>query len=127
MQGYSLLVYQSATFTDVSRDEIYDFLQEDLRLFCVEDTQKRVFWIYWGDPALENAYGIFCFGDFELKDNNTLVVTALSDVRMKVLLDLLSSLNLGTPQLQREPASYQEKIIRKLPWVKRQRKSRSCG
>ncbi len=125
MQGHSLLVYQSATFTDVSWDEVYDFLQEDLRLFCVEDTQKRAFWLYWGDPALESPYGTFCFGDFELKENRTLVITALSDVRMKVLLDLLNPLNLGTPQLQRESAAHQEKISRKLSRVKRQWKSRS--
>lgn len=124
MEGYGLLIYQSATFIDVPWDEVYDFLQEDVRLLCVEDARKRSFWLYWGDPVLHNAYGILCFGDFELKENRTLVVTALSDMRMKVLLDLLSPLNLGMPQLQREVAPHLEKSIRKLPRNKHQRKSR---
>ena len=123
MQGCSLLAPQSATFTAVPRDEVYTFLQEDVRLYCVEDTPHRAFWLYWGDPALDAIYGTHSFGDFELKEDRTLVVTALSDVRMKVLLDLLSPLNLGTPQLQRSPVPYLEKPVRKSSRRKHQRKS----
>jgi hypothetical protein len=45
--------------------------------------------LYWGDPALDDQYGTLCFGDIELKHNRTLLVTTLSDVRMRTLLDLL--------------------------------------
>jgi len=121
-QGYSLLISQSATFTDIPYDEAYDFLQEDVRLFCVEDTQQRTFWIYWGDPALDTRYGTICFGDIELKKNRTLLMTALSDIRMKTLLDLISPLNLGTPQIEREPIIRLEKPVRKPVRGKRQRK-----
>jgi hypothetical protein len=82
--------------------EVYEFLQEDERLYCVEDTPQRAFWIYWGDPAFDLPYGTVCFGDFEWQENHTLLVTALSDVRMKVLLELLRPLNLDTLQMQRD-------------------------
>lgn len=118
MQGYSLLAWQSATFTNISPDDVYDLLQEDIRVHCTEDIKRRAFWLYWGEPALQTPYGILCFGDIELKKNRTLLMTALSDLRMQTLLDLLSPLNLGTPQIEREPPIR----VRKLPRGKRQRK-----
>jgi hypothetical protein len=122
MQGYSPLRSQSARFTTINADEVYEFLQEDERLYCVEDTPQRAFWIYWGDPAFDLPYGTVCFGDFELQENGTLLVTALSDVRMKVLLELLRPLNLGTPQMQLDSFTHVEKPVRKASGGKRRRK-----
>lgn len=122
-QGHSLFTPQSATFTNISSDGVRNFLQDDVRVFCTVDTKQCTFWIYWGTPALETPHGILCFGDFELKRNRTLLITALSDIRMQTLLDLISPLNLGTPQIEREPILPLEKPIRKkLPRSKRQRK-----
>jgi len=113
MQGYSPLSPQSATFPKISRDRVSSFLQEDIRLYCVEDTPQRAFWVYWGDPALDAPpFGTLCFGDFELT-KHTLVVSVLSDIRMKTLLDLIGPLNLGTPQFHHDPLSCPEKPARK--------------
>jgi hypothetical protein len=81
---------------------------DEERLYCVENTIKRAFWLYWGTPALQSPYGMCCFGDFELIEAHTLVVTAMSDYRMQVLRDLLKSLvgdSLGKPQIKREPVT----------------------
>jgi len=121
-QGHSLFAPQSATFTNISSDEVYEFLQENVRVYRTLDTRRRTFWIYWGTPALETPHGILCFGDFELKKNRTLLMTALSDVRMKTLLDLISPLNLGTPEIQRKPPLRLEKPARKSPRGERQQK-----
>src|SRR5947209_19951526 len=94
MQGYSLMHSQSARFTDIPADAVYDFLQDDVRLYCVEDTPHRVFWIFWGDPALDVRYGTLFFGDFELEDNHTLMITALRDALMEVCHELLRPLML---------------------------------
>lgn len=123
MQGYSLMRSQSAHFTNIPADAVYAFLQNDERLYCVEDTPVRAFWVYWGDPALDVPYGTLCFGDFELQENHTLLITALSDVRMEVLLELVRPLNLGTPQIQREPFPHLEKPVQKASARKRRRKS----
>ena len=120
--GYSLLVPQSATFTNILGEEVCDFLQDDERLYCVEDTKQRMYWTYWGVPALKAPSGMVTFGDIELIKNRTLLINALSDVRINTLLDLISPLNLGTPQIQREPIIRPEKSVRKLPEGKRQRK-----
>jgi hypothetical protein len=53
MQGYSLMRRQTALFTSIPADTVYEFLQDDARLYCTEDTEHRSFWIYWGDPAFE--------------------------------------------------------------------------
>ena len=60
---------------------------DDIRLRG--DTPERAFWIYEGDPAIQTPQGIMCFGDIELQHNHTLFVTAMSDVRMRILLNLL--------------------------------------
>jgi hypothetical protein len=110
MQSYSLLHPQSASFTNISADAVYAFLQDDERLYCVEDSPQRAFWTYWGDPAFDAPpYGTLCFGDFELQGNHTLLVTALSDTRMEVLLDLLRPLKLETPKMQLDPFPRMEK------------------
>ncbi len=123
MQGYSLMRPQSARFMNIPADAVYAFLQDDERLHCVEDTPHRVFWTYWGDPALDARYGTLCFGDFELQENHTLLITALSDARMEVLLELVRPLKLGTPQIQQDPFLYVEKPVRKAPRGRRRRKS----
>ena len=70
MQGYGLLRPQLARFTHIRKNVVYAFLQDDERLYCVEDTPQRAFWIYWGDPAFDTPLcGTLCFGDFELQDH----------------------------------------------------------
>src|SRR5260370_16698961 len=46
MQGYSLIHSQSARFTNIPADAVYDFLQDDERLYLVEDTPHPVFCVY---------------------------------------------------------------------------------
>jgi hypothetical protein len=120
--SFCLLVPQSATFTDISGDEVCDFLRDDARLYCVEDTKQRMYWTYWGVPALKAPSGIVSFGDIEIIENRTLLISALSDVRMKTLLDVISPLNLGTPQIQRDPIIRLGKPARKSVRGKRRRK-----
>ncbi|WP_374229071.1 SEC-C metal-binding domain-containing protein [Ktedonobacter sp. SOSP1-52] len=47
MQGYRLLHLQGARFTPVDTQRVHAFLQADERLYCVEETPQRVFWVYW--------------------------------------------------------------------------------
>lgn len=125
MQGYSLFASQSATFSKIARDQVSAFLQEDIRLYCVQDTRQRAFWVYWGDPALDALpFGTLCFGDFELT-KNTLVVSTLSDIRMNTLLDLIHPLNLGTPLFHRDPLPTPEKPARKRALFPRKRQTPS--
>jgi hypothetical protein len=103
LRGYSLLAPQTATFHPVDGPIIRERLMSDPRLRCVDESLESSFWIYWGDPALEDEYGILCFGDLELKDNHTLLVTAMSDLRMQMLLDLLQEIAedcLGSPRMR---------------------------
>jgi len=116
MQGYSLLSPQSATFHNVHGPTIRERLMADMRLRCVDESPDSSFWIFWGDPPAEDQYGILCFGDLELKENHTLLVTAMSDLRMRVVLDLLQEIAgdcLGTPQLSRDPVPVIEKTARR--------------
>jgi hypothetical protein len=68
-------------------DVVYAFLQDDERLYCTEDTPQRAFWTYWGNPAFDIPQGTLCFGDIELLESQTLLITAQSDARMEVLLE----------------------------------------
>lgn len=116
MQGYSLLAPQSATFHNIHGPTLRERLMADARLRCVDESPDRNFWIFWGHPPVEDQYGILCFGDLELKENRTLLVTAMSDLRMHVLLDLLQEIAgdcLGTPQLSQDPVPVIEKTARK--------------
>ena len=104
-QGYSLVAPQSATFHDVDGPVVRARLLADMRLYYVDESIESSFWTLWGDPALEIQYGILCFGDIELEENRTLIVGAISDLRMRVLLDLLEEIAgdcLGEPQISRE-------------------------
>jgi len=123
LQGYSLLRSQSALFTDIPDNEVYAFLEEKEHLHCVDDTPQEAMWLYWGHPAFKSStLGIYCFGDFTLKKDHTLMITALSDIRMQVVLDLLHPLELGAPRLQREPFPRLEKPARQSPQSKRRRR-----
>ena len=119
-EGYSLLAPQEALFHEVDGPTLRQRLDADSRLACVEDTSENAFWILWGDPALETEYGIIGFGDIELIQNQTLLVTAMSDQRMQALLDLLEEIAndcLGEPEIKQEPPP----ILRKPPRPTRRR------
>ncbi|HEX6557588.1 MAG TPA: SEC-C metal-binding domain-containing protein [Ktedonobacteraceae bacterium] len=118
-QGYSLVHGQFARFTNVPADAVYEFLQADERLYCTEDIPEHVFWTYWGKPAFDIPQGRLSFGDIELLERQTLLVSALSDARMEMLLEFLSPLELGTPHIQQEPFLHLEKPPRKVPARKR--------
>jgi hypothetical protein len=103
----------------------------DVRLHCVDESLESSFWILWGDPLVEDQYGILCFGDLELKENHTLVVTAMSDLRVRVLLDLLQEVAgdlLDSPHVSQDPTPVIEKPTGKArmrtPRRKRRRKRR---
>ena len=118
-QGYSLVRGQSARFTNVPADAVYAFLQDDERLYCTEDTPQRTFWTYWGNPAFDIPQGTLCFGDIELLESQTLLITALSDARMEMLLELVRPLKLGTPHIHQDSFLRLEKPARKVPARKR--------
>jgi hypothetical protein len=66
---------------------------------------------------VEDQYGILCFGDIELTQNRTLSVSAMSDLRMRVLLDLLQEIAgdyLSKPQMSRDPALAIDKLSGKI-------------
>ena len=119
-EGFSLLRPQSARFTNVPADEMYEFLQNDARLYCSEHNPQRTFWIYQGNPPFTSPAGTFCFGDFELLADNTLMITALSDTRMELLLELVQPLNLDTPQLEQYPIPRVDKPVQDAEGKKRQ-------
>lgn len=119
-EGYSLLLPQEVLFTQVDGPVLRERLDADSRLACVEDTSKTGFWILWGDPALETEFGIMCFGDLELKPDGSLLVTAMSDLRMQTLLDLLQEVAahcLGEPKIVKDPSP----SLRKPPRLRRKR------
>jgi len=88
-KSFSLMAPQSVTFKIADRAIIRERLMNDVRLQCTADDADSAFWVYWGDPALDDQHGTLCFGDIELKRNRVLHVTALSDIRMRTLLALL--------------------------------------
>jgi hypothetical protein len=104
MQGYGLVQGQFARFTNIPVDKVYTFLMEDERLYCTEDTPKHAFWTYWGNPAFDLPQGRLSFGDIELLERETLLLSALSDVRMQMLLEFVRPLELGTPQMEKDAA-----------------------
>jgi SEC-C motif len=125
-QGYDLLAPQTAIFTYVDGDALGPKFMDEERLYCLENTRARAFWTYWGDPSLRAPFGTLCFGDFELLEAHTLVVTALTNKRMQTLLDLLDELAgdlLGIPQITHDPLEPVKKPMRRskaLPTESRQ-------
>jgi hypothetical protein len=99
-EEFSLYASRMAEFRRVEFDTVKEKLSADSRLHHTIDEKDSCFWIYWGDPPVESKYGIICFGDLDLQQD-TLVVTALSEVRMKTLLDLLRE-HFGDTLPQRE-------------------------
>jgi hypothetical protein len=99
-QGYSLVKPQSATFRGVDRAAIHGKLAADPRFYCTVDEAEKGFYLFWGNPPVRDQYGILGFGDIEL-EGDTLVASAMSDLRMRVVLDVLFEIAgslLGTPQ-----------------------------
>ena len=104
--GYSLAAPQKATFHNVDGTAVHAALSADERFWMTEDTAARSFWIYYGAPLVKTPYGFVCFGDMELLQARTLVVTAMSDLRMRVLLDVARELcgdTLGKPRRRYDP------------------------
>src|SRR5437773_9819458 len=93
MKSFSPLQPQSATFKNVDGYSLGPKFMDDERLQCFEDTIKRAFWTYWGDPSLLSPIGTLCFGDIELRSAQTLFVAALSNQRMETLLNLIRALH----------------------------------
>ncbi len=92
LEGYSLLAPQEAIYDKADGNTVHKLLINDARFQCVEDSKKRSFWILCGDPAFDSQYGVNCFGDIELQGNRKLIVTAMSNNRMRLLLDILSKM-----------------------------------
>jgi hypothetical protein len=102
MAGYSLCAPQTAIFSNIDGKTVREILMQEEQFFCTEDLEKRCFWVYWGSPAFEFKYGIICFGDIELQADRQLIVTALSDTRMKNMQEILRKKVgnlLGTPEI----------------------------
>jgi len=109
LKSYSPLQPQAVTFTKVDGYSLGPMFMDDERLQCFENTIKRAFWTYWGDPSLLSPYGTLCFGDIELRNAQTLMITALSNLRMETLLNLLRELagdSLGTPVIKYDPIKH---------------------
>jgi len=116
VEGYSLVKPQSTTFSDVDGAAMRQRLMADPRFRCVDDSQASAFWIYHGEPVIEDQYGLLCFGDLELKHNRTLLLTAMSDLRMETLLVVLEQIAgdlLDKPRRSREPDVVIDKRIGK--------------
>ncbi|NJP10405.1 MAG: hypothetical protein HC866_13785 [Leptolyngbyaceae cyanobacterium RU_5_1] len=117
MAGYSLVVSQAATFRSVDGAVLRSQLMEDDRLYCTDDSIKSSFWTLWGDPVYDDRqYGTYCFGDLELKNNRTFVVTAMSNLRMRILLELLQEVagdTLGKPRMTYDSIDVLDKVTGK--------------
>ena len=111
----------TAILTPVDGEAVRQKLLADERFNCTEDRPQRGFWTYWGDPYVESEYGILCFGDVELQHRRKLIVTALSEMRMEVLLAVLREM-LGDdikPKIRRDTPQRVFKPGRKPPKIKR--------
>lgn len=120
-EDYSLVHPQEAVFKVLDAATLKERLHDDIRLECVDDTPANGFWLFWDEPAVEAEYGIINFGDIELKSNKTLLVTAMSDLRMQCLLDLLQEIAadcLDKPDISQDPPP----LLGKPPRKKRGRK-----
>jgi hypothetical protein len=120
---YRVVTSYTATYPALTRlherAEVRAALEADARLHTTSPSPQHGFWIYWGDPPLEVAEGILCFGDLELRRDHTLVLTALSDRRREVLLEVLRRLSLAPPTWQREPGPVVPKPSRRRAQARR--------
>ncbi|MEK7396733.1 MAG: SEC-C domain-containing protein [Candidatus Poribacteria bacterium] len=111
-KSYSLLDMQSATFHPLDNTALRERLMSDMSLYCVENSKEKGFWIFWGVPALEDQYGVLCFGDIELKKKNILFVSAMSDLRMQILIKALKEIAgelLDSPTISHEKVNLIDK------------------
>jgi hypothetical protein len=114
-QSYSFVVPQEASFSQVDGKKLKRQLVNDYRLNCVENTENKGFWNLWGEEIIETEFGIICFGDIELKGYDGLLVTAMSDSRLRYLLDLLKEIAsdcIGEPKITKDSPKYLPKPIR---------------
>lgn len=129
MHGYSLVEPRSATFQKVDGANIRKQLMADTRFKCIDDSVVGGFWLLWGEEPFQNQYGTLCFGDLELKDNQTFFVVAMNHLRMQTLLDLLREIvgdYLSVPQIQHNETQVIDKWTGKSKSLrKRQRMKRS--
>jgi len=133
-RGYSLVKPQRATFHGIDGEVVRERLMADRRLHCTDSDPASGFWIFFGDPPVEDQYGILCFGDIELEHNRTLVLSAMSDLRMQRLLALLDEIAgdvVGQPQMSHDPVAVIDKATGKMrqtqsskPRPKRRRRKR---
>jgi hypothetical protein len=117
MEGYSLTKSQSATFRNIDGAAVRERLVADPRLRGTEADPARAFWVFHGDPVIEDRYGILCLGDLELKDSRILVVSAMSDLRMQALLAVLQEIAgefLGHPHIRQDPTYVMDKQTGKM-------------
>ncbi len=115
-EDFSLIAPQIATYQNVDGSAIRKALTGDLRLLCTDDSPENGFWVYFGDEPVQEQFGTLCFGDLELKNNNTLIARAMSERRWQAMLDFLQEVlgdTLGTPQIQYEPVQGFDKRTRK--------------
>ena len=103
METYKLLTPQFATLSSVDGKTLRDRLMTDPRLYCTDDRMENSAWVFWGDPAWEDEFGTLCFGSIEIRENQAIVITAMSDPQMQMLLKVLNELldrPLGTPRIE---------------------------
>jgi len=116
-RGYSLIKPQQATFRSLDGGVIRERLMTARQLRCTDASPASSFWVFFGDLPVEDQYGILCFGDIELKHNRTLVLSAMSDLRMQRLLALLSEIAgdvVGHPQMSHDPVAVIDKATGKM-------------
>jgi hypothetical protein len=131
-EGYSSTVPQSTRLHPVDGTALREQFMKDRRLYCSDESIESSFWTFWGDPVLEDQYGILCFGDFELKQNRTLIASAMSDVRMQNLLNVLKEVlgeQLGEPEIKYDQVRLIDKLtgrsrVRRTERRKRRKKPR---
>lgn len=114
--GYSLVAPQAATFRGFDRTALRERLAADRRLHLTVNEPDEGFWIFWGDPPVEDDYGVVCYGDIQLHADGRLEVTAMSELRMRVLMELVQEAAgdlLGTTEVQPQPIPVIDKMTNK--------------
>ncbi len=103
--SFSLIAPQIATYHPVDGAVLRERLMADKRLYCTVAEPQDTFWLYWGDPPTQDELGTLCYADLELKNNDTLIVTAMTAARMETMLDLFNEIAaevLPMPQIKFE-------------------------
>ena len=116
LEGYSLVSPQAAVFHGFDRAALRERLAADGRLHHPVDEPDEGFWILWGDPPFEDDYGIVCFGDIQLHADGRLEMTAMSELRMRVLMEFVQEAAgdlVGATQVQAQPVPVIDKATGK--------------